>query len=403
MSLPRQLQCGIDICKGMAWLSGQQILHRDLKPANILVDQNWTCKICDFGLSQIQRSKQKLQDEDEAAGSVLWMAPEVLLKDKIDSKLDVYSFSLVLWEILTRADLFSEYEDKEEFTRAITIGNVRPHLKGIHPALQSIVSQAWDRDPGKRPNFEELLTMLQKALIDIYLPRDLCPVSSAFWEKYFKGKSKAPWDQFMKRFVQQLGKRPLKIPIEIACLEKLVVEEEGREKFVTIEQFSSLLKWFGRMKQDQQQDILTRITTVMQQDWFFGAISSAEAEDYLKFNKDKPGTFLVRLNMGGNNPIEKSPFTISRIDSHGKSVHTRVQIPKQGGLRVKVGSSKLKLVQTSSRLEEFVKRITEQQPTLFGSSCPGWPFQAVFSLGQSPEKSVYEEEDDSTEEAQNGL
>jgi len=366
------------------------------------VDQNWTCKICDFGLSQIQKSKQKLQDEDEAAGSVLWMAPEVLQKDKIDSKLDVYSFALVLWEILTRDDLFVEYEDKEEFTRAITVQNVRPPLKGIHPALQTIITKAWDRDPGERPNFEELLAMLQKALIDIYLPKDLCSLAPQFWDKYFRGKSKAPWEQFMKRFVLQLGKRVPKIPLEIACLEKLVVEEEGGEKFITIERFSSLLKWFGKMKQQDQsqqpQDILTRIHAVLSQDWFFGAISSADAETSLKLYKDKPGTFLVRLNMGGNNPIEKAPFTISRIDSRGKSVHTRVQISKHGGLRVKVGtgSSKLKLVQSSNRLDEFVKRLNEQQPTLFGSSCPGWPFKALFSA--PPEKSVYEEEESDSED-----
>jgi len=239
--------------------------------------------------------------------------------------------------------------------------------------------------------------MLQKALIDIYLPKDICPMASTFWEKYFRGKSKVPWDQFMKRFALQLGKRHPKIPLEIACLEKLGVEEEGGEKFVTIERFSSLLKWFGKMKQDQQ-DILTRLQAVMSQDWFFGAISAGDAEDQLKLYKDKPGTFLVRLNMGGSNPIEKAPFTISRIDSRGKSVHTRIQISKHAGLRVKVGTgaSKIKLAQTSNRLEEFIKRLTEQQPSLFGSACPGWPFKVLFSA--PAEKSVYEEEESESDD-----
>jgi len=59
LSLTRKLQFAIEISEAMAWLHGQGILHRDLKPANVLLDNNWTCKICDFGLSQITKSKQK--------------------------------------------------------------------------------------------------------------------------------------------------------------------------------------------------------------------------------------------------------------------------------------------------------------------------------------------------------
>jgi len=334
-----------------------------------------------------------MQDETEAAGSVLWMAPEVLLKENIDSKLDVYSFSLVLWEILSRADLFSEFEDKETFTEAVAVNSVRPPLVGIHPALQSIISSAWDRDSNKRPTFEELLILLQKALIEIYLPENLCPTASAFWEKYFRGKSKAPWDQFMKRFAVQLGKRHQKILPELACLEKLLAEEEGGEKFISIERFSALLKWFGQMKQGQQ-DVLLRIQAVMAQPWFFGVLSASDSEEQLKLYKDRPGTFMVRLNMGGSNPIEKAPFTISRIDTRGKSVHTRIQVAKHGGgFRIKVGTgtSKLKLTQTSPVIEEFIKRLREEQPHLFGVPCPGWPFKVLFSA--PPEKSVYEEEE----------
>jgi len=50
ISLNRKLQFAIDIVSGMAWLTGKEvkILHRDLKPGNVLVDQNWTCKVCEF-------------------------------------------------------------------------------------------------------------------------------------------------------------------------------------------------------------------------------------------------------------------------------------------------------------------------------------------------------------------
>jgi serine/threonine protein kinase len=359
------------------------------------VDENWTCKICDFGLSQIQKTKQKIQDEDDAAGSVLWMAPEVLLKQQIDSKLDVYSFSLVLWEIQTRADLFAEFDDKETFTEAVAVRHVRPPLDGIHPCLQTIIVKAWDKEPQKRPTFEEILDMLQRCWITIFIPD--YPLTQAFWDKNFKGKSKASWDQFVKRFSPLLGKKERsKLQLEIACLQKLVAEEEKEgEKFLSVERFGALLKWFGPIKSDKG-DILDRIQSTMKCDWFFGGYSSDEAEAVLKLYKDKPGTFLVRLNMRGNNPIEKSPFTISRIDERGKIVHTRIQ-RKDSGLRISVGKgeSQFKFSQESNRLDDFINQLKEKEPNLFRASCPGWPFQQLF---KKPEICIYEGQDSDVEE-----
>jgi len=100
LSTPKKLFMAIDICKGMAWLAGQNILHRDLKPANVMISSNWTCKVAYFGLSQIKLPKQILLSDN--IGSPFWMAPEALLNKEVDSKVDVYSFSIVLWELLTR-------------------------------------------------------------------------------------------------------------------------------------------------------------------------------------------------------------------------------------------------------------------------------------------------------------
>jgi len=317
------------------------------------------------------------------------MAPEVLLKQQIDSKLDVYSYSLVLWEILTRSELFAEFDDKETFTEAVAIKHVRPILDGIHQCLQTIIVKAWDREPHKRPTFEEILDMLQRAWIDIFIPDH--PIAPAFWDKYFKGKSKAPWDQFVKRFTPLLGKKERsKLQLEYACLQKLVAEEEKvGEKFISVERFGALLKWFGPIKSDSG-DILERIQCTMKCDWFFGGCSSDEAETLLKLYKD-PGTFLVRLNMKGSNPIEKSPFTISRIDERGKILHTRIQ-RKDDGLRITVGKgdSQFKFSQESNRLDHFISQLKEKEPSLFRVSCPGWPFERLF---KKPEICIYEGQD----------
>jgi len=123
---------------------------------------------------------------------------------------------------------------------------------------------------------------------------------------------------------------------------------------------------------------------------FFGGCSSDEAETLLKLYKD-PGTFLVRLNMKGSNPIEKSPFTISRIDERGKILHTRIQ-RKDDGLRITVGKgdSQFKFSQESNRLDHFISQLKEKEPSLFRVSCPGWPFERLF---KKPEICIYEGQD----------
>eukprot|EP01125_Pyxidicula_operculata_P001978 TRINITY_DN11964_c0_g1_i1.p1 TRINITY_DN11964_c0_g1~~TRINITY_DN11964_c0_g1_i1.p1 ORF type:complete len:529 (-),score=121.69 TRINITY_DN11964_c0_g1_i1:95-1681(-) len=390
LSLPRKIQFGIEICQGMAWLSGQNILHRDLKPANVLLDQNWTCKVCDFGLSQITRGKNKMRDEDEAPGSVLWMAPEVLLNETIDSKLDVYSFSLVLWEIVTRADLFSEYDDKDIFTEDIARKGVRPSLDGVHPALQSIIVRAWDRDPQKRPTFQELIVLLEQALLEIYLPVSLCPDAAKFWSKFFGGKSKAPLKDFTPNLLRFLGKRRVS-PTQEKCIKALLSENEGSELVVSIEKFSNLLKWFGKLKLDANYNVVDRLESVMKNDWFFGGISSKEAEDKLNLST-KSGTFLIRLNMGGGTAIEKAPYTLSRINKKGNVVHTRIYQKGDGLLmQIEKGGKDVKFRNKKSNLiEDFVNLVKYEDETLCKESSPGYPYKEIFA--SEPSKRIdYEE------------
>jgi len=399
LSMPRKIQFAIDICQGMAWLAGQNILHRDLKPANVLLDQNWTCKVCDFGLSQVQRGKQKMQDEEEAPGSVLWMAPEVLLNETIDCKLDVYSFALVLWEIMTRQDLFAEYDDKDIFTEDIARKGIRPATKDIHPALEKIITSSWQRDPSKRPTFQELIVKLEHALLEIYLPADLCPDGAKFWAKHWNGKSKTAFQDFTTQLFRYLGKRKCP-PYQSQCLEAILAEKEENEQFVTIERFSSLLKWFGKMRVDASFTIVDRLENTMRNDWFFGDMLSGPAEDALKVHKDTPGVFLVRFNMGGGTSIEKTPYTISRIDGNKKLLHTRVYPRKEGsGFFIQAGGKeKTKIKNNSSGIADFITHIQREDPTMCKTPCPGSPYKSIF-IGRviSPyeeQKSDEEDEDD---------
>ncbi|GLD94656.1 hypothetical protein PINS_up003280 [Pythium insidiosum] len=89
-----------DTAKGMSYLHhfDRPILHRDLKSPNLLVDKNYNIKLSDFGLARVKAHVQTMTGN---CGTVQWMAPEVLGNQKYTEKADVFSFGIVIWEIMT--------------------------------------------------------------------------------------------------------------------------------------------------------------------------------------------------------------------------------------------------------------------------------------------------------------
>ncbi|XP_024451734.1 serine/threonine-protein kinase STY46 isoform X3 [Populus trichocarpa] len=98
LNLQSLLRVAIDVSKGMHCLNQNHIIHRDLKSANILMDENGVVKVADFGVARVQDQTGVMTAE---TGTYRWMAPEVIEHKPYDHKADVFSFGIVLWELLT--------------------------------------------------------------------------------------------------------------------------------------------------------------------------------------------------------------------------------------------------------------------------------------------------------------
>ncbi|MBA0706476.1 hypothetical protein Golax_018582 [Gossypium laxum] len=157
--LPSLLKVAIDVSKGMNYLHQNNIIHRDLKAANLLMDENEVVKVADFGVARVKSQSGVMTAE---TGTYRWMAPEVIEHKPYDHKADVFSFGIVLWELLT-GKLPYEYLTPLQAAVGVVQKNLRPTIpKHTNPKLAELLERCWQQDPALRPDFSEIIEILQQ-------------------------------------------------------------------------------------------------------------------------------------------------------------------------------------------------------------------------------------------------
>ena len=153
-SLPvdKSIQLARQICAGLNAAHDVGVLHRDLKPANIMIDSEGNARILDFGLAGLS---EELPENELAAGTPAYMAPEQLEGKEQTAKTDIYSLGLVLYELFTSKKAFEArslaelLEMRRNNTAPTSLSSV---VKDLDPLIERVVERCLQTDPALRPS-----------------------------------------------------------------------------------------------------------------------------------------------------------------------------------------------------------------------------------------------------------
>jgi hypothetical protein len=170
----KKIVAGVSIA--LSYLHSMQIVHGDVRACNILVDGNYNAKLSDFGLAK-QRSAAMtmVRTNERAVGVLRWISPQLLKNSKKTNSSDVYSFGMVLWEVISGKLPFPDISTDEEISTLLFSTNelVQKH----HPIpgetlsiFSDLMTKCIDLDEFQRPTMEKISNQL---FLEVFLPNSV--------------------------------------------------------------------------------------------------------------------------------------------------------------------------------------------------------------------------------------